>query len=266
MPIRLRIWAGIYEPAWLKAKLGTVGIEGSQSGDRATMVPYWNKSIRKQYWAYYERLQNAIKNHTGESNPLIKGVQISGTMFVYSEPFLHQFGAKYTIKHVLKSGWTVKKDKKAQLNCLKIHQKVWQSVPQMFAFNAYQYLAPDHSVRMDPKYVNKFIGVLRSKFGKKAIIANHSIREEFIGQDKHKNNLYHYLKKAGRPLYFQTATWDRISVKGTRATNKERHAALIRVMNWALKMGAMALEVPDGHNLTDAEIASYNSKFIHNRH
>jgi len=230
------------------------------------MVPYWDAKIRVQYWTYYQRMQTALRDHTGETNPLIKGVQISGTMFVYSEPFLHQFGAKYTIKNVLASGWTMKKDKSAQSHCLAIHQAVWQAVPQMFAFNAYQHLAKDKSVRMDTTYVKAFISLFRTKFGKsRAIIANHSIREAFIGQEKKKGNLYRLLKAAGRPLYFQTATWDRISVKGARATNKERKAALIRVMKWALTLGAMALELPVGHTLTAAQLATYDAKFKSNR-
>jgi hypothetical protein len=269
LPIRLRVWAGIYTPKWMKDKLGTVTIEGSQSGSRDTMVPFWKDDVKEQYWKAYEDLQAALKNHVGESNPLIRGVQISGTMFVYSEPFLHQFGSedgsKFSINSVKASGWTVTKDKAAQIRCLDIHKKVWTSMPQLFAFNAYQSFDSSLNVHMDAGYVKKFIKIFRSKFGRsRAVIANHSIRESYIGFDKKKSSFYQYLKKAGTPLYFHTATWDRIAKRGVKATKKQRHTALIKVMDWALKMGAVALELPAGHNLKASEINKYNKKFKKN--
>jgi hypothetical protein len=267
LPIRLRVWAGIHTPQWLKNKLGVVTVEGSQSGSRDTMVPYWKDGVADSYWRSYELFQRALKTHVGDENPLIHGIQISGTMFVYSEPFLHQFGSengdKFTIRQVKASGWTVAKDKAAQIRCLNIHKSVWTKMPQMFAFNAFQSFDNDLNVRMDHGYVKTFIKVFRSKFGRaRAVIANHSIRESYIGKSMPK--FYRFLKKGGKPLYFQTATWDRIAKKGEAASKKQRHAALIKVMDWALKMGASALELPAGHNLRASEIKKYDRKFKKN--
>jgi hypothetical protein len=109
---------------------------------------------------------------------------------------------------------------------------------------------------MDAKYVNKFIKRLRNLFGPRAVIANHSIRASFIGDQKKKNSLYYFLKKAGKPLYFQTATWDRIAKKGKKATQKQRRTALIKTIKWAISLGAQAVELPDGHNLKLTQIHS----------
>jgi hypothetical protein len=262
LPVRLRVWAGVYAPNWLKSKLGTVGVQNDQTNAKETMVPYWRSTVAAQYWSYYEKMQVALRAHIGESNPLIRGIQISGTMFVYSEPFLHQFKSAYTRQYVLASGWTAKRDKAAQIKCLDIHKKVWKKIPQLFAFNSYQYVK-GNNVRMDPKYVKKFIKSLRSRFGKRAVIANHSIRESYIGLHKSKKSCYFYLKKKG-PLYFQTATWDRIAKKGSRASNKQRHAALVKVINWAIAMGAEAVELPEGNNLTAKEIKAFTRKLKKN--
>jgi len=265
LPLRLRVWAGVYEPKLLRDKLGAVIVQNDQTRSKDPMVPYWKSAaIADKYWTYYENLQVALRNHTGESNPLIHGIQISGTMFVYSEPFLHQFGSKFTRKNVVASKWTAKKDKAAQIRCINIHHKVWTTVPQMFAFNAYQYLYRSTQVRMDPAYVGKFITALRNRFGKRAVIANHSIREAFIGQQKTKGTLYWYLKRGGNPLYFQTATWDRISKRGARATQRQKHDALVKTINWAIAMGAQAVELPDGHNLKLSEITSFTLKLKRN--
>jgi len=265
MNVSLRFWAGIYAPGWLKKQLGTVTVANSQTGQKAKMIPYWKKGVSKKYWAHYTHIQQALRDHVGENNPLVHGVQISGTMFVYSEPFLHQFSSKFSRKNCLAAGWTAKRDKQMQLHVLAIHKAVWKTVPQLFAFNAYQSVGKDGRVRMDAAYVHTFIKSFRSAFGKpRAVIANHSIREAFIGQHKKKGNLYYYLSRAGAPLYFQTATWDRISVHGAKATEAQKHDALVRVMHWALAMGARGLEVPDGHNLSTSELVLFNTAFQKN--
>jgi hypothetical protein len=249
---RLRVECGIHCPDWLKTVTGgPVTVINAQDGRTGTMARYWSPA----FWDAYEALQAALAIHCdGE----IAASFLTGCQVIYSEPFLRQLTEPTTRANLLAAGWTPEGDRDAQYRMLDAH-RVWKRTRAAIAANAYQTLDGAGKVVVDTPWTETWLRAFRSAFGASAIVGNNSIREEFIGREKLRGNFYEALVRVGHPIYFQTATWDRISVKGITATLAERHDALVRTIQWAYSMGAHAVELPSGHTLTADEMRAFDT-------
>ena len=115
------------------------------------------------------------------------------------------------------------------------------------AFNPYQAIQPDGSVKQDMAYTLSQMDYCRQVLGPRCLLANFSLSSSRI-TDTQYGVMYKHMLALGGAYNFQTATAAKI---GSYTT----------VLAWAASVGAKSVELPTGYTSWPvATLASYASK------
>lgn len=247
-PFRVRLLDAKYTgspfiptPAWVLAACGSVPVTNRQSGITADVARTWELPYRE---ARGQLMAKLAAEYDG-----ISAIFDTFAMHVYGEPMLRSLGDGETLLRLAEAGFTAAADMNSQLLGLADHG-VFRSTRIAFALNPYMQMSLDgQGFRSSVPMTMVFADEARRLFGGRVILGNSSVRMG-DGYTTNTDAFYTELAQRGRPLTFQTATWDRLHPKRDDATAAERNAALVTTIEWCLSMGAHAVELPGGHNLT----------------
>ncbi|MDP9297615.1 MAG: hypothetical protein M3O98_02970 [Actinomycetota bacterium] len=239
------IRATVPTPGWILERCNTVVVTNPQSGTTITKARTWEP----EYQSIRSDLLRALAVYDG-AIPLIFD---TWGMDVFAEPFLRSLGDPASRESLRAAGYTADADRASQLAGLQAHT-VFERTRIGFALNGYQVPKPDWSgFTTDMTFVASFCDQARTLFGQRACLGNNSIRSSYIGQQRSAGSLYGILEDQGPPLRFQTAVGDKLG-------------DLHEVIDWAISMGAYAVELPPGYEalVTDSYLHQAKTRMAAN--
>jgi hypothetical protein len=240
MGIKVRLFAGIFAPAWAKALGGRpVPIADAVTGAAGSIGRFWTPA----FGAAYDDLQTKLAA-LYDSAPEIHEITISRCMTVYAEPFIRDTADPASVQALISAGFTVAADQACHREEILAHQ-VWVHTRSDLSFNPYQVvgagLAPDEAFSED------MMAFCRSTLGPRCVLANNSLRTPLQFPQ-----LYAQIKTLGPPIAFQTAVLKKVG-------------SLAATLDEAIALGAGSVELPSGfQSLPVSTLKSYNSRLAAN--
>lgn len=232
MPIKVRLYCGIYAPDWL--------INKSYFMARDEKIPkYWDPVFINAFADIQSKLA-AIYDEVPEIREVVNGGTGITTAENFIRPFSNRPGGQKVAQLILSEGYTKEKDANAIYKSYEA-MKPWKNTLISVCFSSYQYL--DNSGRAYETaagtfpFIDKFVKM----FGSQAVIGNNGLRttegrhgEDFeVGGERYQ--LYNYFKKLhqnGVKIYFQTAS------------TKRGGGDLSALIEEGIKYGAIYIELP----------------------
>lgn len=238
---RARIFNGHRAPQWLKDIVGTVSIVPAQTptDPAKNVMRYWDPVVLDYYDDFMQKLA-AIYDGVF---PLIFEALC---MVIYAEPCLKQASNTSNRTNLVAAGYTNAADLAAFNGALDIMASHWHETRVGVAYNGYQLInSAGTGISTSFAQTKALMQRQRQLFGERAVIQNNSIRSSYISNP---SQLYDDIVELGPPTSFQTATSGRI---GDAAAT----------LQWALDMGAHAVELPSGYSslLTAQELADFDA-------
>ena len=223
MRIKLRIFAGIEAPDWLKNLEGSpITISDAQDATSGTIGRFWTTAFGQAY----QELQNKLAAKY-DSVPEILDVTISRCMTIYAEPFIRNASNTDNRTALLNAGFTFEADKQCHREQIEAHN-VWTQTRTSLAFNPYQEINQDGSYLNNEAFTEEMMEYCRTVLGIRCVLENNSIRTPLLGGDY--IAMYAKMKALGPPLFYQTAReWKIGDWKQT--------------VQWAIDQGANAVEL-----------------------
>lgn len=246
-PVVVRLLFGMYSPAWVFTRYGSITYADPTPPDTGDVqiVPWWKPALQADQADFIAKLAALYDGK-------IKVIYIATNMTKYAEPFQRATSSSANRSALLKAGYTQAADKdsyKAGYNAFAPFKTTYLAQ----AFNPWQGVADDGSAVFDNDVTLRRMDVLATTWPGRAIWANNSIREDQSSLGAGYADIYSKMRRAnidtGRSIRFQTATADRVGDLPT-------------VLQWAVDHGAHAVELPVGFKalITDAQLATYNTK------
>lgn len=224
MRIKVRVYCGSNAPDWAK-NIGGAPFTMQAQNTSGIVGRWWHPD----YIAAYADLQQKLQAKYDDVS-VIAEVVISGTGSVFAEPLQRDTANLVSITSLLSAGFTVDADNVAIRAQIDAHQ-VWKKTRSSMDFTPYQKIAPDGTKTLDEVYTETIIDYFRSQIPT-GVIGNNSIRS--TTQVPEYGLMYQKIKKMGPPMYFQTATAQKI---GDWAAT----------LQWAIGEGANYVELPVGY-------------------
>jgi hypothetical protein len=238
--IKVRLFAGIYAPAWAKSLDGPpVQIADAATGAAGTIGRFWTPA----FGAAYDDLQAKLAARY-DLAPEIREITISRCMTVYAEPFIRDTADPASVRALISAGFTVAADQACHRDEILSHQ-VWVHTRSDLSFNPYQVvgggLAPDEA------FSEEMMSLCRSTLGPRCVLANNSLRTPLQFPE-----LYAQIMTLGPPIAFQTAVLRKVGSLGA-------------TIDAAIRLGAGSVELPAGfETLPVAALKSYNTRLVAN--
>jgi hypothetical protein len=241
---KLRVGAGIDAPAWVKNLAGgpitMYDISQSTTGGTFTCPKFW----RPEVMAAYTNL-NRLLAARYDANPVIRQVILAGPIAQHSEPYLRDGKDSRNVAALLNAGFTVAQDKVAHDANMAVGN-LWLSTNVEIPFNPYQAITPTKKYP-DVAYTIAEMQQFRTMFGSRAILANNSIASTRTSDVY--TQMYAAQKSMGRPLSYQTATFNKIG--DYKVT-----------LNFAVAQGASSVELPTGYTAWPASVLTTYSNLL----
>ena len=240
MGLKLRVGAGIYAPEWAKHIGGDpvtfyYASASKRTGELAgTVGRFWHP----EFGTAYEDLQNKLAA-LYDDVPEVRGLVVTRCQTIFSETYLRNTQDGQSTKALLQAGFTRAADDVCHNEQIAAH-KVWQRTRSEVAFNPYQAIQADGSVKQDEAYAMSQMDFCRSTLGPRCILANYSISAGRPGSPGYAE-VYGHMAKLGAPIAFQTATASKIG--NWQAT-----------LDWAVRAGASSVELPTGYDAWSASV------------
>lgn len=235
MGLKVRVGGGIYAPEWAKQIGGSpvpfyyTLATSKRAGELAgTVGHFWDA----EYGAAYQELQSSLAA-AYDAVPEIRGVVVTRCQTIFSETYLRNTKDERSTKALLRAGFTRAADDRCHEEQIAAH-KVWQHTRSEVAFNPYQAIQPDGSVKQDEGYAMAQMDYCRATLGLRCILANYSISAARPNSSGY-GAVYEHMAKLGAPIAFQTATSSKIA--NWQAT-----------LDWAARLGASSVELPTGYD------------------
>jgi tRNA A37 threonylcarbamoyltransferase TsaD len=131
--IKVRLYAGIYAPAWAKALGGPpVQVTNPQSGKSATVGRFWTDA----YGDAYDTLQRKLAEKY-DTVPEVREIVVSRCTTFFAEPFIRNKGNAQTVSNLFDAGFNTAADHRCHQKQLEAHQ-VWQHTRSDLELNPYQ--------------------------------------------------------------------------------------------------------------------------------
>ncbi|NNV56261.1 hypothetical protein [Limnovirga soli] len=235
IPIKVRLYCGVYSPDWLIKK-------GSFTILDEKLPKYWEPAFLTAFADVQQKLA-AIYDNIPEISEVVDGA----TGLKSAENLIRPFGDNARKQQVgdifLQAGYTKQND---SLAIIKSYQamKPWKHTLISVCFSSYQYLDSKGNAYETAEGTIPFINSFVNMYGKQAVVGNNGLRttagshgEDFAeGGERYK--LYNYFKKLkeekGVTIYFQTST------------TKRSGSELSPVIEEGIKYGAAYIELPTG--------------------
>ena len=230
MALKLRVFAGINAPDWVKQLGGTpIQYTNNQAGGSVsggTLGRFWNAASEQAYAQLQQKL--AAKYDTV---PEIREITMSGCTTLFDEPFVRQPGAAGNAAKLKAAGYSEAADKGCILAAMKAHE-VWRHTTTDVDFSPF----PDIEGGTDQRDVGYPIAMMttcRQLLQLRCGLQNNALSTDKLENDQF-TQMYDAMAKLGSPLIFQTAARKRI---GDPA----------QTLAAAVKYGANSVELPQGY-------------------
>jgi hypothetical protein len=232
--IKIRLYAGVHAPAWVKQLAG--GPVEVESGNlTGTVGRFWTDAFGAAYSDVWTRLAQ-----TYDSAPEVREITVSRCMTFYAETMIRDTEDAVTVRNLLAAGFSLVADKACISQEIDLGT-VWHHTRIGVAFNPYQVVAAGIHVS-DELFTEQMMQHCRMQLGAQCVLENNSIRSPLLSGLY--EQMYTAMVQFGAPLSFQTATLSRIG-------------DLTQTLNWAVIVGANAVELPQGYTaLPAATLAS----------
>jgi len=231
MGVKVRLFAGIYAPDWLKSIDGPpIHIVDPVSGTAGTIGRFWTDAFA----AAYDDLQAKLAARY-DSAPEIREITISRCSTVYPEPFIRDVASTATVDALLAAGFTVAADELCHQQEILSH-RVWARTRSDLSFNPYQLV--DRSGRGDEAFTEQMMSFCRSTLGERCVLANNSLRTPLQFPQ-----MYARIQSLGPPISFQTAILSKVGNLGA-------------TIEQAIAMGAGSVELPAGFKSLSVPVLS----------
>lgn len=228
MALKLRIYGGIYAPAWAKSLGGApISVENPQSGTSGTVGPFWTSQFGAAWDGFQAKLSAAYSDV-----PEIQEVVIGGRCStVFDEPFERN---RASLSAFQADGYTLTADEQCIQQEIENATGIWPGTRIGMAFNPFQVMTgPPGAV--DESFTQQMMELCRSKLGPRCVLENDSIR--YPVQSGTYAQMYATMKALGPPIAYQTSTMAKIG-------------NLSQTLQWAAQQGASSVELPDGYAAT----------------
>lgn len=246
MKIRLRTFAGLYAPDWVKAAAGEIPWYSYAPTDGEKLVgtvPIWWTDT---YGALYSQWQADMVAAFGDVDPIVD-VTIARSMTIFAEPMIRQWGSASNVTIARDAGYTVDAD----LNSLResmMEHRVWAEagVGSSFAFNPWQ--EPAHldtgagGAKANLPVALGLIDYFKTALGRCGIVQNNSIGNPISVRGPRYQQFWEYMAQQRaaqypfpQPIAFQTMNTRVMSSFGSQPYDTAKMVA---------NMGANACEMP----------------------
>lgn len=206
--IKLRVFAGIYSPAWVGLETGQFFAQ-YKNGKQGNMPFFWKARKFRPLWSNFQtKLGAKYDNH-----PLLREVAVSGCMTHNAETMWrnprdnNRPDGKTNIQIMRNNGLTLRKDE----NCLKwqirVAAKKWPKTHIGMAYNMWQDYENGNAKK--PAFVNSLMDYCLQQAPGRCILGNNSLGLTDIGDENDRNDVTYHLRRkgnAGNPIYIQTET------------------------------------------------------------
>ncbi len=250
LEVKVRIFAGIDAPNWAKTidgwnPVNTCNNQGSPCG---TFGPFWTADYDNAYKTFMTELASATDplGYTYDSEPLLHDVTIAQCMTTFAEPFMRDDSNLGQILYYTSttdpqpnytgSPYSVQADE----NCLNDevdNSTAWKQTHLSLSFNPFKPWtnATTQSSQPGETFTASVMQHCRAVLGSQCTIENNSIRDTYVGEQNQSGNLYYDMDHEGPDMTFQTASPNSVG-------------NLTTTVQWAIAMGANAVELPSNYN------------------
>ncbi len=238
--IKLRIFAGIYTPAWVKNEVGSSTLDFDGTNFDGDFPHFWKNSFKTRYKELHHLL--AAKY---DSEPLIKEIAISACMVKNAD--MHRARSEYqNINTLIDAGLTWKKDRDCQTWQIKAVAGKWDNTHVSVArphFRKFKKMSSSPSKSdwpLSKPTMELMVETCRKESN--CIIGNNSLEQEDKDVDAFSNKTHPLYYVAGKyrgnqskaPVYYQT---DVKVVQGSRLIHN--------IIQWGIKNSDVKLiELP----------------------
>ncbi len=238
MGIKVRVYAGVYAPDWVKSLGGApVAIVDPVTGKSGTIGRFWTDA----FGAAYDDLQAKLAARY-DSAPEVREVTISRCSTAYPEPFIRDVSSPTTVHALLAAGFTIASDQRCHREEIVSHL-VWAQTRSDLSLNPYQVVDDSGRVKGDEAFTDQMMGFCRSTLGARCVLANNSLRTPLQYPD-----MYDQIHSLGPPIAFQTAVMAKVGNLST-------------TIGAAVSLGANSLELPVGYqSLPLATLSRYDAR------
>lgn len=228
MRVKLRIYDGINAPEWAKHLGGPpLTINNTESGTGGTVGRFWTGDFGQAYSSFQAALAT---KYDGVSE--VAEVNIGRCTTVFAEPFLRETDKPANIQAYRDAGYTQAADEGCLHEAVVAHS-VWHLTRSSLALNPYQFVTPNDT-GVDEAFTESMMVYCRQTLGDRCVLGNNSILSPISSRGANYQSMYDHIKAAGKPIYFQTATLDKVG-------------NLMDTLTWAATQGAGMVELPAGY-------------------
>lgn len=275
--IKLRIDTGGGAPNWVKNLPVSAGNAGpvhlcdtNGTNPACADVPhFWEQNVEDAYDALQTKLAAKYDAMTGVG-AILQDVVIDNCTTVYQEPLLRQAANPDNIPVYQAAGYNEAGSWACLQRAINAH-KAWVNTRSSMAFNPYQEWTGSGFKTNEDK-TEQLIHYCRDTLGDHCVLGNNSIgKSGSINVDKACSaigasgwastaayaRMYTVIKCQGKPIYFQTATMDRITADGF---------TLNQALDWAASIGAGMVELPSGYTtaISSTNMTQYDNSLSAN--
>lgn len=252
MGLKLRVRAGIDAPDWAKRIGGEpvvfnyTSVTTKHAGQVAgTVGHFW----LPQFGVAYADLQDKLAALYDDA-PEVRSVVVTRCQTIFSETYLRNTRDPRAARRLLAAGFTRAQDETCHAEQILAH-RVWQHTRSEVAFNPYQAIEANGSVKQDVAYTEAQMDYCRQILGPRCILANYSISDERPNGRAYAE-VYAHMEKLGAPIAFQTATLVKIG-------------SWQKTLQWAVDSGASSVELPTGYaDWSAATLGGYAARLTAN--
>lgn len=243
----LRPFIGWGAPQWAKDICGSMTIKYAQNpGADEDVIRWFDPAFSALYDDFIVKLAALYDGQI----PLIFA---TAAMVVYGEPCLKQTNNLDNRTTLLAAGYT-RDDDLATFYAGFDSLTAFTETRIGCAYNDYQYINSAGEHDSDRGIRDQLMDYHRTLFGERAVMQNNSIRPQLFG-----SSVYTRLKQMhdtyGTPIRMQTSTW--VDIDDNTAMTQEQ--ALLATLDFCVNLGCHAIELPNGHSLSNATLAAYDT-------
>jgi len=223
--LKLRIFAGIWAPAWAKNLGGSpILVTDPVSGGGGTIGRFWTPVFGNAYAEFEAELAAKYDNV-----PEIREVTISRCTTVFAEPFIRDIADPATVSALLAAGYSFSADQTCQEQEVTAHL-VWRHTHSDLSFNPYQMINADGSTATNEPFTQSMMMFCRQTLGPGCVLENNSLKS---AAGRTFTIMYSAMQALGAPISFQTAVTARVG-------------NLSDAIAYAISLGANSVELPGG--------------------
>jgi hypothetical protein len=236
--LKIRLFAGIWAPDWVKSLDGSpVTVTNPQNGQSSTIGRFWTDAFGQAY----DQLEILLAAKY-DTVPEVREVTISRCTTFYDEPFIRDTQDPATVSSLLGAGYTMAADQTCQQQEIRA-STVWQHTHSDLSFNPYQEIVSVGASRTDEAFTESMMQFCRTVLGTACVLENNSLRDPPPGAAY--ALMYESMMQLGAPIAFQTASSSRVG-------------SLAQVLAYAVTLRADSVELPANYSSvgTPASFAS----------